>query len=122
MEYFSQDLLNNIDHSYEDGVFATSGHMVQIWNYERSHPIQTYDTSIDNILFLRFNPSQENLLAATAVDRSICLFDIRGATPLKKIFLKNKSACLCWNPQEPVNFVVGNEDGNCYQFDMRNYD
>jgi len=50
------------------------------------------------------------------------LYDINGNTPLKKMFLKNKSSCLAWNPHEPLNFVVGNEDGNCYTFDMRKLD
>ena len=30
--------------------------------------------------------------------------------------------CICsleWNPMEPMNFTVGNEDHNCYSFDMR---
>jgi WD repeat and SOF domain-containing protein 1 len=40
---------------------------------------------------------------------------------LKKIFLKNKSACLCWNPHEPINLSVGCEDGNVYTFDMRKF-
>ena len=38
------------------------------------------------------------------------------------MFLKNKSSCVCWNPHEPLNFTVGNEDGNCYTFDMRKLD
>lgn len=29
---------------------------------------------------------------------------------------------LCFNPLEPINFVVGNDDGNCYSFDMRKMD
>lgn len=53
------------------------------------------------------------------MDRSICLFDIRGNTALQRITLKNKSSALAWNPYEPMNFVVGNENGNCYTFDMR---
>lgn len=32
----------------------------------------------------------------------------------------NKNSALCWNPMEPFNFVAGNEDGNCYTYDMRN--
>jgi len=47
---------------------------------------------------LKFNPSQVNLIAAVAVDRSICLYDIRGSTPINKIYMKNKSAAICWNP------------------------
>jgi len=36
--------------------------------------------------------------------------------------MKNKSSALCWNPQEPMNIVVGNENSNCYTFDMRKLD
>ena len=53
------------------------------------------------------------------MDRSICLYDLRGNTPLKKVTLKNKSSCAAWNPYEPLNFTIGNEDSNCYTFDMR---
>ena len=38
---------------------------------------------------------------------------------MQRITLKNKSSALAWNPYEPMNFVVGNENGNCYTFDMR---
>ena len=33
--------------------------------------------------------------------------------------MKNKSSAVCWNPQEPMNFVIGNENSHCYTFDMR---
>ena len=56
------------------------------------------------------------------MDRSICLYDIRGNTPINKIYLKNKSSSICWNPQEPMNFVVGNENSHCYTFDLRKPD
>lgn len=50
------------------------------------------------------------------------LYDIRGSTPVNRTFLTNKSNAVCWNPQEPINFTVGNDDGNCYSFDMRKLD
>ena len=56
------------------------------------------------------------------MDRGIVLYDLRGNTPLQKTILNNKSNALCWNPQEPINFTVGNDDGNCYTFDMRKLD
>lgn len=56
------------------------------------------------------------------MDRSLCFYDIRGNTPLQKVYLKNKSSALCWNPQEPMNIVIGNENSNCYTFDMRKLD
>ena len=92
---------------------------MQVWGYERSSPLQEFEWGSETITKLKFNPSEFNILASVSFDRSICLYDIRGNTPIKKVFLKNKSSALAWNPQEPLNFVVGNEDGNCYTFDMR---
>lgn len=56
------------------------------------------------------------------MDRGIYIHDLRSQQNLIKTTLLNKSSCLTWNPMEPFNFVVGNEDGNCYQFDMRKMD
>jgi len=118
--FLSKTVLNNIDHSYgNEEVFATAGQIVQIWNYQRSLPTQTFEWGADSILKVRFNPSETNLIAATGIDRSVVLYDLRGNTPLKKIVLQNKSNCLAWNPMEPINFTVGNDDANCYSFDMR---
>ena len=121
-QYISKTLIYNIDHSYEEERFATSGAIVQVWDYERSEPISKFDWGMDSVIKLKWNPSETNLILASASDRSICLYDIRGNTPLKRMFLKNKSSALCWNPYEPINFVVGNEDSNCYTFDMRKLD
>jgi len=68
---------------------------------------------------LSFNPSQSNILVGVGLNRGIMLYDIRGRTPLYQTILKNKSSCVCWNPQEPLNFTVGNDDSNSYTFDMR---
>jgi WD repeat and SOF domain-containing protein 1 len=54
------------------------------------------------------------------MDCSILLYDVRAELFLQKISLPNKSRALSWNPQEPLNFTVGNDDGNLYTFDMRN--
>lgn len=121
--FMSKTPLNNIEHSYEtNDVFATAGQIVQIWNYQRSIPIQTFEWGADSVLNVKFNPSEANLIASTGIDRSIVLYDLRGNTPLKKIVLQNKSNCFAWNPMEPINFTVGNDDANCYSFDMRKMD
>ena len=117
--YVSKHMLMGADHSYDENMFATGDSVVQLWNYDRSAPLQSFEWGVDTVTKIKFNPSQVNLLASVANDRSVCLYDIRGNTPINKIYLKNKSAALCWNPQEPMNFVVGNENGNCYTFDMR---
>ena len=118
--FISKYTLNNLDHSYgNESVFASSGQVVQVWNYERSLPMQTFEWGADSVLKVRFNPSEVNLIASTGIDRSVVLYDLRGNTPLKKILLQNKSQCLAWNPREPINFTVGSDDANCYSFDMR---
>ena len=122
IKYHSKTVLNGIDHQYNDKKFVTCGQILQIWNYERSQPYQTFEWGADSISRVKFNPSETNLLACTALDRSIAIYDLRGGTPLRKTNLMNKSSCLCWNPMEPINFTVGNDDGNCYSFDMRKMD
>ena len=120
--YTTDGFLESIDHSYKEKIFVTGGQVVSLWNYERNTPIQIYKTSPDGYLKVKFNYSDQNIFFATGFDRTICIFDIRTQNPTKSISLRNKSACGCWNPQEPMNFTVGNEDSNCYTFDFRNFD
>ncbi len=118
--YLSKHSVISCDHSYSDDIFATSGSVVQLWSYERSTPTQTFEGwDVDSVTKLRFNPSETNLLASVCNDRSLIFYDIRGKTALNKVYLKNKSSALCWNPQEPMNIVIGNENAKCYTFDMR---
>jgi WD repeat and SOF domain-containing protein 1 len=69
---------------------------------------------------VKFNPAEPCLLGSTAADRSICLYDLRSSAPMRKFVLSMKSNKLAWNPMEPFNFVLANEDSNLYTFDMRN--
>ena len=84
---------------------------------------------------------ETNILATTADDRSITLFDVRASSPMRsvlpltlhaclgltmpacsKVVLAMRSNRLCWNPMEAFNFTVANEDHNLYTFDMRRLD
>jgi DDB1- and CUL4-associated factor 13 len=118
----SKSILQSLDASHANSTFVTGGAVVQLWSQERSNPIQTWSWGVDTVSKVRFNPVETNLIACTAMDRGIYLYDVRGKTPLQKTVLLNKSSALCWNPQEPFNFTVGNEDGNAYSFDMRKLD
>lgn len=93
-----------------------------MWSYERTKPIYQLEWNLDTILKVKYNPSDSNILCATCIDRSVILYDLRGETPVQKIILPNKSMCLSFNPIEPINFTVGNDDSNCYSFDMRKMD
>jgi WD repeat and SOF domain-containing protein 1 len=117
--YQIDSFLENIDHSYNENLFATAGGVVAIWNYERNTPIHTFNNSTDGFIRVKFNPVENHILLATGYDRSINIYDLRTNNPLKYVSLNNKSSAACWNPQEPFNFTVGNEDSNCYTFDMR---
>ena len=120
--YDADSFLESIDHSFNEKLFATSGENILIWNYERNTPIHKFKTCPEGYLRVKFNYVENNIILGTAYDRTITLFDLRTKNPLKQVTLRNKSACACWNPQEPFNFTVGNEDSNCYTFDMRNLD
>ena len=80
---------------------------MQVWSYERSTPVQQFKTwDADTITKVKFNPSETSLIASVCQDRSVIFYDLRGKTALQKVYLKNKSAALCWNPQEPMNIVI----------------
>jgi len=115
----------SIDHTWnsERQFVTASDSAVQLWTPERSTPIQSHNDlwgSADTVNVVRFHPSEPQLIANCSMDRGIGLHDLRTASAMKKTILKMRSNDLQWNPMEPLNFVVGNEDYNAYTFDMRN--
>jgi WD repeat and SOF domain-containing protein 1 len=58
------------------------------------------------------------VFATSGSDRSICLYDLRTQTPMRKLYMMNKTNAICWNPMEPLNFTVANEDANLYRFHL----
>ncbi|XP_027341364.1 DDB1- and CUL4-associated factor 13 [Abrus precatorius] len=111
-----------VDHQWDGEVFATAGAQVDIWNHNRSQPVNTFEWGTDTAISVRFNPGEPNLLAATASDRSIILYDLRMASPVRKMIMMTKTNSISWNPMEPINFTAANEDGNCYSYDSRKLD
>ena len=126
MTYRSNNVgsFKNIDYHRSMAQFATaSDNSVDIWDPERNSPLVTFDNlwgnNVDTSTVVRYNPAERNLLGQCSMDRGIGLFDARSGSALQKTVLKMRSNCLEWNPMEPMNFVVGNEDYNAYAFDMR---
>jgi WD repeat and SOF domain-containing protein 1 len=114
----------SIDHQWnsERQFVTASDSAVQLWTPERSTPIQSHGDlwgSADTVNVVRFHPSEPQLIANCSMDRGIGLHDLRTASAMKKTVLRMRSNDLQWNPMEPLNFVVGNEDHNAYTFDMR---
>ncbi|XP_060679329.1 DDB1- and CUL4-associated factor 13 isoform X2 [Hemiscyllium ocellatum] len=111
-----------IDHHWKDGVFATCGQQVDIWDEQRTSPIRSFTWGVDSISSIKFNPIETYLLASCASDRNIALYDMRQATPLKKVVMDLRTNAICWNPMEAFIFTGANEDYNLYTFDMRYLD
>lgn len=120
--YLSSGSLESVDHNYLSRQFCTAGEVVSIWDYNSNKPITTFKNSSDGFLKAKYNFVEENIILASGMDRSISIYDARIKTPTHNVVLNNKSAALCWNPQEPFTFTLGNEDSNCYTFDMRKLD
>ncbi|CAG9333087.1 unnamed protein product [Blepharisma stoltei] len=119
--YNSSMPLNAVDISWEGDLFASCGHDgVQVWDFKRSEPLSEYQWGSDSTTKIKYNPTEFHLLGTTVTDRSIILIDTRANSCLQKFTLKMKSNDFAWNPREPMNFTVANEDTNLYTFDMRN--
>ena len=111
-------------HRTEPAFAAASSSAIQIYDITRpsSGPTQSlaWPTSIDTINAVAFNQSETSLLASCASDRSLVLYDLRTASPLHRSVLTMSSNCVAWNPIEPFNLALANEDHNIYLFDSRN--
>jgi len=53
-----------------------------------SEPIHTFEWGCDTLTTVKWNPVETSTLASTANDRSICLYDIRTASAVRKLILK----------------------------------
>eukprot|EP00929_Paragymnodinium_shiwhaense_P120587 TRINITY_DN92548_c0_g1_i1.p1 TRINITY_DN92548_c0_g1~~TRINITY_DN92548_c0_g1_i1.p1 ORF type:complete len:446 (-),score=85.14 TRINITY_DN92548_c0_g1_i1:119-1456(-) len=117
--FHSTSIPNAIDHHWSRAMFVTTGDTVDVWDYHRSTPLSSFEWGCDRVICAKFNPAEPALVASTAVDRSVGLFDLRGNSAIRKVLLKMRSNAVAWNPMQPMNFTVANEDSNLYTFDMR---
>ncbi|XP_014668035.1 PREDICTED: DDB1- and CUL4-associated factor 13-like [Priapulus caudatus] len=120
MTILGKTMFLGIDHHWKEPFYATCGDRVDIWDETRTEPMRSFTWGLDSITSLKFNHVETNVLASTANDRNIVLYDMRGATPLRKVILEMRSNAIAWNPMEAFIFTVANEDYNLYTFDMRN--
>ena len=64
-------------------MFATSGPAVELWSASRSEPLRNITWGVDTTNCIKFNQVETNVLATTADDRSITLFDVRASSPMR---------------------------------------
>ena len=116
----AKTFFTGIDHHWKKPIYATSGEKIDIWDETRLEPLSSYSWGVDSHSCIRFNQIECNVLASSAADRSVVLYDIRQAVPMRKVVLEMNTNGICWNPLEAMMFTVANEDYNLYTFDMRN--
>ena len=117
----SKSMVSGITHHRFHNTFATCGESsALLWDSGRSHPVKEFQWGVDSVHTVKFNQIETNILAASASDRSIILYDIRAKTPsIRKVIMELKTNAIAWNPMEAFVFVTANEDYNCYAFDSR---
>lgn len=121
--YISSFGQNSVSAHCSKSIFATAGsEVIQIWDLERSTPIQSMGMGSATLNCVRFNQAERSILATTGGDRGIVIYDLRTSSPLIKLTTSLRNNTLSWNPMEPFNFVTANEDHNLYMFDMRKLD
>lgn len=124
--YLGQSPFTSVSHHRNVPAFAAASSQISIYDLSRpsSTPSQTlhWPTSVDTITSVAFNQTETSVLASTAMDRSVIMYDLRTSSPLTKLVLRLASNAVSWNPMEAFNFAVANEDHNIYIFDMRKMD
>lgn len=121
--YLGTTAYTSLSHHRSLPHFAASSSVISVYDLTRtsSTPLQTlhWPTSTDTITTVSFNQTETSLLASTATDRSLVLYDLRTQSPLTKTILALASNAISWNPMEAFNLAVANEDHNIYIFDTR---
>jgi WD repeat and SOF domain-containing protein 1 len=124
--YLGNSAFTSVSHHRDHPSFAAASGVISIYDLSRpsSTPSQTlhWPTSVDTISSVAFNQTETSILASTAIDRSIIMYDLRTSSPVHKTTLRLASNAISWNPMEAFNFAVANEDHNAYIFDTRKMD
>jgi DDB1- and CUL4-associated factor 13 len=108
-----------LDHNLYSSTFATSSTVVDVWDYNRSIPIHTFEWGSETVTTVKWNLAEKTILASTGNDRCVALYDTRMDVPLRKVQMSSVANAVAWNPREPMNFTLASEDTRLYTFDMR---
>lgn len=123
--WLGTNAFTSLSHHRSNNSFAASSGVISIYDLERHTAppeVLKWPTSTDTITNVSFNQIETSILASTATDRSIVLYDLRTSMPLAKTVLNFACNSISWNPMEAFNFAVASEDHNIYIFDMRKMD
>lgn len=109
-----------MDHHLTKPYLVTVGEKLELWEENRSEPLRSFKWGGDSGCCVKCNPVEVNIVATSAGDNSISLFDIRRPMPLRRVVLEMRTNQIAWNPMEAYIMTTANENSNLYTFDMRN--
>jgi WD repeat and SOF domain-containing protein 1 len=118
-EYLGDTTFSGIDHDWRQTQFATSGHQLEIWDINRTRPIQTHNWGDETVIAVKYNKIETHLVGACTMDRGVSVYDTRAKSGHSKVILEMSCSCLSWSPMDPNLLVAGCDDWNCYLFDLR---
>eukprot|EP00796_Vickermania_ingenoplastis_P005402 gene5402-3889_t len=118
-EYLGEFPFSSIDHHYKKTLFATSSDVVNVWDINRTQPLQRFSWGDDTVTCCRYNKIETNIIACCMTDRGICLYDTRTQSAHSKVVMELCCSSISWNPLDPNVFVTGCDDCHCYLFDIR---
>jgi len=119
--WHSPSMIHAVDHHWHKPMFVSCGETVDVWDHNRSTPVNAFEWGCEMIYTVRFNPAEPALIASAAADRSVALYDLRGGSAIRKVIMSMRANAIAWNPMEPLNFTVASEDCNLYTFDIRKF-
>ncbi|TGO49628.1 hypothetical protein BCON_0205g00030 [Botryotinia convoluta] len=120
--WLGANAFTSLSHHRSNNAFAAASGVISIYDLEKQNAppdVLKWPNSTDTITNVAFNQVETSILASTATDRSVVLYDLRTGLPIHKTLLNFASNAISWNPMEAFNFAVANEDHNVYIFDMR---
>jgi len=79
-KFLSKYLISAIDFRFDTSHFVTCGEKVQVWNTERTSPMQMFDWGSDTVNCVKFNPVETQLIACCSMDRGVFIYDMRAKT------------------------------------------
>ncbi len=56
----------SIDHHWAKPMFVTAGDTVDVWDYNRSAPLSSFEWGCERVITARFNPAEPALIALGA--------------------------------------------------------
>jgi WD repeat and SOF domain-containing protein 1 len=118
-EYLGASPFTSIDHHWQQPLFVTGGAALQLWDINRTQPLQSFNWGDDPLSCVRMNRVEVHLAACAQQDRGIVVYDTRSRAAHSKLVLEMRCASLAWNPMNPNMMVAGCDDWNCYTFDLR---